>query len=215
MVVAASRRAPTIVEKRRSGEAIVYSDVVVKKWVEETPAVERVRPASCTRCGGASRVPGRPLRLVGHGVRERQVRGPSSADSAPEITTVLSRRYCCRECGATTTVLPRGLHARRHYSGSAIGLALCLFGVLRFSVAETRRRVCAWNAGLSTGGWSTLKKWVDAISAGRLFPRIRRCPDHFSRRRKAERAASTLVAFGSGNTANLEARAFEGAARAA
>jgi hypothetical protein len=87
--------------------------------------------------------------------------------------------------------------------------------MLRLSVAETRRRVCAWNAGLSTGGWSTLKKWVDAISAGGLFPRIRRSPDHFSRRRKAERAASTLVAFGTASTDNLEAQAFEGAARAA
>lgn len=215
MAVAASRRAPTILEKRRSGEAIVYSDVDVKKWATETPGVDRVRPASCTRCGGASRVPGKPLRLVGHGVRERQVRGPGAPDAAPEIMTVSARRYCCRDCGAITTVLPRGLHARRHYSGSAIGLALCLFGMLRLSLAETRRRVCAWNAGLATGTWSTLRNWVDAIAAGRLFSRVRRCPPHFSRRSQAERAASTLVALAPPSAAPLDARAFEGAARAA
>ena len=64
-------------KRRQSGEGIVYSAVEVKKWVERVPGVEQVRPARCSRCGAASRPLGAPLVVVGHGLRDRQVRGPA------------------------------------------------------------------------------------------------------------------------------------------
>jgi len=169
--------------------------VDVNKWAEAVPGVDQVRPACCSRCGAASRVPGKALGLVGHGMRARQVRGPAAPCEPPQIITVAVRRYRCRHCGGITTVLPRGLHARRHYSGSAIGLALCWFGIYRLSVAETRHRVCAWSAGFEVQSWTTRYGWVDAVAEGRLFVRVRPSPPSFSYRQRAERVAASLVAM--------------------
>lgn len=202
------------VKRRQSGQGIVYSAVSVKKWAEEVPPIEHVRPGSCSKCGAASRPPGGPLVLVGHGLRERQVRGPAQPTGQPETQVVRVRRYRCRRCGGLTTVLPRGLTARRHYSASAIGLALCLHGLRGLSIGETRLRVCTWRVGFETARWSTLPLWVAAIGQGRLFPQVRPAAPRASLRKRAERAAATLCAFalcGGG----VEAQAFEGAALAA
>src|SRR5690606_34216660 len=126
------------VQRRASGEGIVYSAIPVKVWVERLPSAEQVRPGCCSRCGAASQPLGGRLGLQGHGLRWRQVRGPASATGEPETVLVPVRRYHCQRCGGITTVLPGGLCARRHYSASAIGLALCLFGLMGRTVGETR-----------------------------------------------------------------------------
>lgn len=200
--------------RRQSGAGIVYSAVDVKKWAEGVPSVEAARPGCCSRCGAASRPPGAALVLVGHGLRTRQVRGPADARSTPEIRTLRVRRYRCRLCGGLTTVLPRGLTARRHYSASAIGLSLCLYGMQRLSLGETRRRVCAWRLALEPERWTTLPGWVAAIEQGRLFAQVRPCPPTFTVRDRAERAAATLCALALGQRA-IEEQAFEGGALAA
>jgi len=200
--------------RRQSGAGIVYSAIEVKKWAAELPAADRVRPTRCSRCGAASRPPGAPLGLVGHGVRERQVRGPTDATGEPVIRTLAVRRYRCLRCGGITTVLPRGLCARRHYSASAIGLSLCLFGMRGLSLAETRARVCPWRSGFETERWTTLPGWLLAIEQGRLFSRVRPSPPGASRRQRAERAAATLCGLAL-CTGGVEARALEGAALAA
>jgi hypothetical protein len=169
------------VKRRQSGEGIVYSAVVVKKWAEEIPPAEQVRPGQCSKCGAASRPPGEPLVLVSHGLRERQVRGPAAPGAEPETRMVRVRRYRCLRCGGLTTVLPRGLTARRHYSASAIGLALCLHGLRGLSVGETRQRVCTWPVGFETERWTTLPKWIAAIETGLLFPTVRISPIVYSR----------------------------------
>lgn len=200
--------------RRQSGEGIVYSAIEVKKWAEEIPSAEQARPACCSRCGAASRPLGGGLVVVGHGVRRRQVRGPGDATGEPELRTISVRRYRCRLCGGLTTVLPRGLAARRHYSASAIGLSLCLFGMRRLTLGETRRRVCPWRAGFETERWTTLSGWLAAVAAGRLLSGVRPSPPSFSLREQAERAAATLCAL-SLDGGSLEARAFGGAALAA
>ncbi len=200
--------------RRQSGTGIVYSAIDVKKWATEIPSVEAARPGCCSRCGAASRPLGEGRVLVGHGLRERQVRGPAGPQGEPETRVILVRRYRCRLCGGLTTVLPRGLTARRHYSASAIGLSLCLYGMQRLSVGETRRRVCTWPVGFETERWTTLPGWIAAIEEGRLFPGVRACPPTFTIRDRAERAAATLCALALSPDL-IEAMAFEGAARAA
>jgi hypothetical protein len=202
------------VRRRQSGAGIVYSAINVKNWAEKSPSADRVRPASCSRCGAASRPPGEPLVLVSHGLRERQVRGPAGPSDEPETRVVRVRRYRCQRCGGLTTVLPRGLTARRHYSASAIGLALCLHGLRGLSVGETRQRVCTWPVGFETERWTTLASWVVAIRQGRLFPRVRPAPPGASLRSRAERAAATLCSL-SLSVGGVEAQVFEGAALAA
>lgn len=151
---------------------------------------------------------------MGHGLRERQVRGPAGPQGEPETRLILVRRYRCRLCGGLTTVLPRGLTARRHYSASAIGLSLCLYGMQRLSVGDTRRRVCTWPVGFETERWTTLPSWISAIEEGRLFPGVRPCPPTFTIRERAERAAATLCALAL-SPDFIEAQAFEGGALAA
>lgn len=200
--------------RRQSGAGIVYSAIDVKKWAAEIPSVEAVRPRCCSRCGAASRPSGAGVVLVGHGSRERQIRGPAAPHGEPEIRVIVVRRYRCRLCGGLTTVLPRGLTARRHYSASAIGLALCLYGMQRLSVGETRQRVCTWPIGFETERWTTLPSWIAAIEKGRLFPGVRACPPSFTDRERAERAAATLCALAL-SAGLIEAQAFDGAALAA
>ena len=199
---------------RQSGAGIVYSTIDVKKWATDVPSVEAARPHCCSCCGAASRPPGAGLVVVGHGLRERQVRGPAAAFGVPQIRTVLVRRYRCRACRGITTVLPRGLTARRHYSASAIALSLCLYGMRGLSLGETRRRVCAWPVCSAPDRWTTLATWVDAIDRGRLFIPVRACPASFTIRQRAERAAATLsgLAFVRGT---IDEQVFEGAALAA
>lgn len=200
--------------RRQSGEGIVYSAIDVKKWAEETPTTEQARPGCCSLCGAASKPPGAALVVVGHGLRERHIRGPASALGAPVIRTISVRRYRCRRCGGLTTVLPRGLCARRHYSASAIGLSLCLFGMRQLTIGETRRRVCPWQAGFETERWTTLAGWLAAIEQGRLLPVVRPSPPTFSLRDRAARAATTFCALAFGRS-SAEQEAFEGAALAA
>lgn len=199
---------------RQSGEGIVYSSIDVKKWEQAVPPVDAVRPGCCSRCGSPSRPLGAAVVLVGHGLRLRQVRGPVDAHGTPCLRTVWVRRYRCRLCGALTTVLPRGLTARRHYSASAIGLALCLYGLQRLSIRETRFRVCAWRHGFERERWSTLHAWLAAIEHGRIFKLVRPSPQSFAAQDRAERAAATLCSFALA-PGSLDEQAFEGAALAA
>lgn len=155
--------------------------------------------------------------LHGHGVRWRQVRGPTSANGEPDTVAVEVRRYLCQHCGGLTTVLPGGLCARRHYSASAIGLALCLFGLMGRSMGETRERVCTWREGFDLNRWTTLRQWVVTVGSGRLLPRIiawRPWPTSLSLRAGAERAAACLCSLGPA-TGTIAERAFAGAALAA
>jgi hypothetical protein len=127
---------------------------------------------------------------------------------------IRARRYRCRLCGGLTTVLPRGLTARRHYSASAIGLALFLHGMQGLSIGETRQRVCTWRVGFETERWATLPSWVAAIAEGRLFACVRPSSVQASLRQKAERAAATLCSLALA-AHSMEAKVFEGAALAA
>jgi hypothetical protein len=51
------------------------------------------------------------MMLVGHGTRERQVRGPLAPGAMALDTVIRARRYRCRGCGAIVTVVPRGVIA--------------------------------------------------------------------------------------------------------
>jgi hypothetical protein len=70
-----------------SGCHVVHSDIVVKFWLKEVPSAERMRPSCCPRCGVGSRPVGRGLQVVGHGLRDRQLRGCLDSDG-PRVCIV-------------------------------------------------------------------------------------------------------------------------------
>lgn len=200
----------------RSRQRLVHCWLDVKAWLERDPSVDEVRPGQCPACGAASQAVGRRLGLWGHGRRERQSRGPLEPGSEPETVIFAARRYRCRACGAVVIVVPRSVLERRLFSAEAIALALVLFGVLGLSMAGVRERVSPWRRVGRTArlSWVSLRRWIAAIRAGRLFAKVRRSPARFTARQVAERAAMTLAALAPASLASaaIDERVFAGAA---
>ncbi len=106
---------------------------------------------------------------MGHGLRSREVEGPSEPGEAPTSTSVAARRYRCLACGAVLVVVPRGVGRALRYTLDAIGYALALWGYAQVTAERARRAVSSAKArGLSAPEqWSSLRRW--AADAGRLF----------------------------------------------
>lgn len=176
---------------------MVRADVSLNSWRQATPTVDEVRPKHCPSCDAAGHRPGLPRQLHGHGLRERQVRGPLAPAGEPQVVGISVRRYRCSRCGSTCTAVPREVIKGRLYSRSAIGLAMLLYGVEACSQAEVRSQISPWRdvgAGASKR-WATLNRWLRAIRDRRLLPFVRRIPVDFSCRAAAERVATTLIAM--------------------
>jgi hypothetical protein len=152
----------------RSPSRVIHSSLECKFWLQKGPSVDEVRPARCADCDGAARAPGRALAIVGHGLRDRQQRGPVAPDGVPTVEIVLVRRYLCPRCAAVMTVVPRDVEPRRHYARSAIALALARLGLLGETEAAVRQSISPWQIAV-TGGWRTLRRWIAAVREGVLF----------------------------------------------
>ena len=154
---------------QRSEVRIIQSAVGVKLWAKAPPSCSAARPASCPRCGAASREPGRPLGIVGHGLRGRDVEGPDEPGEDPTWTTVLARRYRCLGCKAVLVVVPSGVGRGLRYTLDAIGHALALWGYVRATAETARRAVSTAGArGFSgPGQGSSLRRW--AARGTRIF----------------------------------------------
>lgn len=174
---------------------------------------EAARPPCCPECGVPSRPVGGPLQMHGHGERERIQRGPEAVGQPPAERRVGVRRYKCTKCNATVTVAPRGVLRRRLYGACGIGLALALFGVQGESVHAVREAVAPTASGRDPAEgatWSTLRRWAHEAKAGTLLEEGRGCPETFTLRQAAERAATTLQALGPRVPSALE-RVWQGA----
>ena len=112
-------------------------------------------------------------------------------------------------------VVPREILPRRLYTAPAIGLALCLWGLLAATEAAVRRRVSPLLVvgAAAHGTWVTLHRWASAMTAGRLLAIVTsRAPpsETMTRRRQAARGIVAIVALAPGEP-SLEAAAFAGA----
>jgi hypothetical protein len=111
-------------------------------------------------------------------------------------------------------VVPRQVVARKHFVAGAIALALFVFGKLGGTATEAASRIGSWARG--PGAWRTLRRWLFAIEAGRLFRGVRPSPKGWPPRRRAERAAMTLASLAPSTFGKGEAeRVYAGAALAA
>jgi hypothetical protein len=204
------------IKRTKSIPRVVHSEVDVKFWAESLPSVARARPAQCPCCSAPSQPVGHPLGLVGHGTRERQVRGPLAPGAGTTQSVIRVRRYRCRICGAVITVVPRGVARGRHFGAGAIATALHSWGLERRPLDEVRRAVGGQD--VECRGWPAARRWVDAVQAGRLFGgHVRPCPPGWPRSRIAERAATTLLGLGRpvADSADPQVQLFAGAALAA
>ena len=120
---------------------------------DRLPPVERLRPDSCPLCGQLAFVPGERLGIVGHGTYRRQVLGVVETGMAA-ITIV--RRYRCRGCERTISVLSDHLHPGRWYAAGTILEALRLHLLEGASEVEIRRR---FGIELDAESWRSLRRW--------------------------------------------------------
>jgi hypothetical protein len=151
--------------------------------------------------------------MHGHGERRRTQRGPEAEGKPPVERSLGVRRYKCVKCRTTVTVAPPGVVWRRLFAASAIGLALALFGILRASVDTVRKVVATTSSARDRAegsSWSTLRRWAHAAKAGTLLVEGRGCPETFTLRQAAERAATTLQALGQRGT-DVLGRVWQGA----
>jgi hypothetical protein len=154
------------------------------------------------------------VHLWGHGLRGRQVRGPLAFGADPGLVTIDGRRYQCQACDAVVIVEPRTVLRYRHFSGSAIALALALFGVEGASAVEVRRRVSPWRTvgHAACRGWLTLHRWIDVARQGLLLPAVRHRAAGDDRRVAARVARAVASRAPPPWDASIAARAFAGAA---
>ncbi len=141
---------------------IVRSLVEHVEWLFERarlPSVDALRPTSCPLCGELAFSPGERLGIVGHGTYCRQVLGV--VEVAGEAVTHV-RRYLCRGCGHTISVLSDELHPRRWYAAGVIFEALELHLIQGVSEGEIRRR---FGIVTDSESWRSLCRWRRALLA--------------------------------------------------
>lgn len=172
----------------RSAVRMIHSEIGVKFWTRGPPSCAAARPARCAACSAPSREPGKPLTIVGHGLRARTALGPLAVGEAPAQTDVVARRYWCRACDAILVVVPRGIGRGYRYSLGAIALALSLWGYTRATAAATRRQTSTAKVvgHSSPSKWASLVRWTRCAQA--LF-----CIDHDEAGTLRERAASIAI----------------------
>jgi hypothetical protein len=177
---------------------------------------EASRPSCCPTCKAPSRPVGGPVQMYGHGERRRTQQGPEAVGKPPVVLGIGVRRYECQKCGATVTVAPRGVVRRRLYEARAIGLALALFGIQLQSAHAVREAIAPTVSARDPAegaSWSTLRRWAHEAKAGTLIVEARACPETFTLRQAAARAAMTFSALGPRGSGALE-RVWQGAPEA-
>ncbi|WP_239014430.1 hypothetical protein [Archangium violaceum] len=110
------------------------------------------------------------MRIHGHGLVQRQQRGPPGPGQPARTQVLACRRYQCQGCGAVWTVLPASAVARKHFSAAAIALALALWGLCGLGVEQVRGLVNDWkHTGAMPGRWRSLGRWAEQVATGSLF----------------------------------------------
>lgn len=176
----------------RSNRRIVHSAIEVKSWASNPPSCGSGRPSLCACCGAAGREPGRALVIVGHGLRERTIEGPLAPGDDACATTILTRRYRCRACGAVLVVVPSGVARGYRYSLSAIACALALWACAQLSAAQVRERTSTAKVigASSATRWASLRRWTQCALA--LFGIA--TPEAGTMRERAARISSFVAA---------------------
>jgi hypothetical protein len=134
--------------------------------------------------------------LVGHGVVQRQVLGPSEPGGDPEALTVAVRRYRCHACKAVIMVGPSGILHRRWYHGGAIAMAIAMFAEGETTRTARERTSPSQVVGPSASDrWVTLIRWIEAAWRGSLFA-LKPVESSATRRDVAEHVVLALAARG-------------------
>ena len=156
---------PTVSTLEAKPPSIVQMVVIVRRFavpVESLsdprclPGVDELRPLSCPCCQEPARTE-EGLRIVGYGTYERQVLG---LRSGYRYVVILIRRFFCRSCRGTISVLPDELYPGRWYAGIAILMSLALSLLRGRSDGRLRRHITGLRKARD---WKTLGRWRQQI----------------------------------------------------
>jgi hypothetical protein len=116
------------------------------------PDIDAARPDFCPFCNAPAWEKGR-LQLVGHGSYERWAK-------IPQGIKIRIRRFLCKRCGTTCSVLPHWLLPRFHHTAPVI-----LGSLLAYHVGKTPASVvtAAFELSAPKHGWGTLRRWGSAF----------------------------------------------------
>ena len=116
------------------------------------PDINAARPDSCPSCGEPARRDG-AFTLVGHGWYERWAK-------IPQGLRIRIRRFLCKRCGKTCSVLPHWLLPRYEYTAPVI-----LSSLQDYYGGEKTAAAVTAEFGLSEAknGWRTLRRWSSAF----------------------------------------------------
>lgn len=136
----------------------------------DAPSIESLRPKFCVFCGEPARDTSGALRLVGHGLYSRQVRGLSEVG----WIVIQVRRFLCRACGHTISRLPDWLHPWRWYAATVIIEALCRHCIL---LESSRLIGVRFGRPADALSWASLRRWrfqilISPTLWGWLGPRL-------------------------------------------
>ncbi len=133
-----------------------HRDVSVEQLCHRAtlPAVGALRPSRCPLCDHPGQQRGKPVGIVGHGTYTRQVLGVGKRGRQ---VLMIVRRYLCRGCERTISVLPAALYPGRWYAGIVIVLCLFLKLARGRSAAQIQRRFGEPNSNRAE--WRTLRRW--------------------------------------------------------
>ncbi len=123
------------------------------------PSVDDLRPSSCPSCSQPARPADSLMGIVGNGTYKRQVLGLAAA---AEPLVILVRRYLCRGCRGSISVLPDALLPWRWYAGTAMILGLVLSLLRGQTEAQVRSQLAKPSQG---GAWKTLHRWQHQLLA--------------------------------------------------
>jgi len=184
----------------------VHPTLGVKDSLDDAPDIDDVRPPHCPGCSAVSLPVSESIVIVGHGVRTRRLRWKTGLGNQVRDGQVFVRRFLCRRCGVTITVLPTTVEPRRRYTRDLIIFLLAVWALDDVPAADIRQLVC----DEPDIDWPQLRRWAMGLPLpeGR---RVGRGPP----RRHARRVARIYAGCAPPETREgltLAQRAFVGAA---
>ena len=129
-----------------------------------------MRPRCCPCCGNPSTPHGRALGVVGHGTYSRQVCGVVPGENI----VIEVRRFLCKACKRTFSVLPPDLIRGRWYSAAAILVVLVGHLLLASSAAALAE---AHGPTVVAERWRTPQRWAAQLGAPLWSHRAREVGD--------------------------------------
>ncbi len=116
-------------------------------YIDQAKHKESARPPGCLLCGGNGC-------LIGHGYYRRKAKG------ADQAYFIWIKRWFCKNCHRTLSMIPNFLLPYRHYLVQVVQAVVATF----YENEQSWKRVTASCAQDGTPGLRTMQRWCKALA---------------------------------------------------